>query len=101
MSEVKLIFHPDAEKEFNEAVIWYKKQRKGLELEFIFCIDEALQRIKRNYKIYPIIFDQYKKVIVRRFPFIIIFRTLKNSIRILAIFHSKKRIEKIYKRKFN
>ena len=28
-------FHPEAEKEFRESVLWYSKQQKGLDLKFV------------------------------------------------------------------
>ncbi|MBI1939715.1 MAG: hypothetical protein HYS25_16525 [Ignavibacteriales bacterium] len=41
-------FHKDAENEFYESVFGYENQQKGLGLEFVSCIDDAIQKIKRS-----------------------------------------------------
>lgn len=72
---MRIRFHPDAESELHEASEWYGKQRKGLDDEFIFYIDEALQRIVRSPTMFPKTYKQARKAIVRRFPFVIFFET--------------------------
>lgn len=88
--KVKILFHPEAEKEIDDAVIWYRKQLIGLELEFIKCIDEVIRKIKKEPELYPFIFENYRKAVVKRFPFIIIYEKVKSTIRILAVFHSRR-----------
>ena len=63
-----VVFHPKAEEEFREAVWWYGNQQEGLDLEFVRCIDEAIQKIKREPGLYPIEFENYRKKVVKRFP---------------------------------
>jgi len=45
---VTAIFHPEAEEEYYEAIWWYSNQQKGLDVEFIRCIDDAIQKIKKT-----------------------------------------------------
>ena len=90
-----VVFHPDAEEEFNEAVLWYGNQQKGLEIEFARCIDDAIQKIKRNPGLYPIEFENYRKKVVRRFPFKIIYEISEDHIYILAVFHSRRNPEQL------
>jgi plasmid stabilization system protein ParE len=56
-----VVFHPDAEEEFKEAVWWYGNQQEGLDLEFVRCIDDAIQKIKRNPGLYPNEFENYRR----------------------------------------
>ena len=46
-------FHPEAEFELFEAKEWYARQRSGLDVEFMRCIDETIARIKRNPEMLP------------------------------------------------
>ena len=85
-----VVFHPAAEEEFKEAVLWYGSQQKGLDLEFARCIDDAIQKIKRNPALYPVEFENYRKKVVRRFPFKIIYETTQDYIYVLAVFHSRR-----------
>ena len=70
-------FRPEAEKEFRQATHWYAQQRSGLDLEFIGCIDEAIERIKRQPLLFPKERDDIRKTVVRRFPFLIFFFCVK------------------------
>ena len=90
-----IVFHPDAEEEFKEAVWWYGNQQEGLDFEFVRCIDDALQKINRNPDLYPIEFENYRKKVVRRFPFKIIYEIIEDSIYILAVFHSRRNPEQL------
>jgi plasmid stabilization system protein ParE len=83
-------FHPNAEAEFNEAALWYGKQRQGLDIEFVKCIDEAINRVKREPDSYPFAYKHIRKTIVKRFPFILLYENLKEEIRIIAIFHTRR-----------
>lgn len=82
-------FHPDAEAEFRDAIVWYEHQRKGLGAEFILCIDEAIERIRHSPEMYPKVHREARRIVVRRFPFAI-FYEINSEIRVLAVFHSKR-----------
>jgi plasmid stabilization system protein ParE len=90
-----VVFHPDAEEEFKEAVWWYGNQQEGLDLEFVRCIDDAIQKINRNPDLYPIEFENYRKKVVRRFPFKIIYEMIEDTIYVLAVFHSRRNPEQL------
>ena len=94
-----VVFHPKAEEEFREAVWWYGNQQEGLDFEFVRCIDDAIQKIKRNPVLYPVEFDHYRKKVVRRFPFQIIYEASEKHIYILAVFHSRRNPDQFRSRK--
>jgi plasmid stabilization system protein ParE len=83
-------FHQDAEAEFHEAVLWYENQRIGLGPEFVLCIDEAVERIRRGPQGFPVILNEVRRAVVRRFPFAIFFEARPEEIRVLAVFHSRR-----------
>ncbi len=91
-------FHPEAENEFNESVIWYKHQNKGLEFEFIRCIDDAIEKVKRDPELYPIVHKTFRKIVVKRFPFIILYEFDEVEIRILGVFHSRRNPKRYQRR---
>jgi plasmid stabilization system protein ParE len=94
-----VVFHPEAEAEFREAVLWYGNQHKGLDIEFARCVDDAIQKIKRNPVLFPVEFDYYRKKVVRRFPFQIIYEASEKHIYILAVFHSRRNPDQFRSRK--
>ena len=87
---MRITFHPEAETEFNEAALWYSKQGIGLDIEFLRCIDESIHRIIRNSESFPITYKQLRKTVVKRFPFLILFESLKDEIRVIAVFHTRR-----------
>ncbi|MBN1931384.1 MAG: type II toxin-antitoxin system RelE/ParE family toxin [Desulfobacterales bacterium] len=87
---MEIRFLPEAEFEFYEAVQWYKKQKDGLDLEFVLCIDEAIERIKRNPKMFPITIKNARKSLVKKFPYILYYEENVEEIIILAVFHVKR-----------
>ena len=85
MMQVRLL--PEAEKELLEAAQWYSQQSIGLDYEFIRCIDEAMARIVRTPLMFPTVHRDRRRVIVKRFPYSIIFNVLEDEVLIYAIFH--------------
>jgi plasmid stabilization system protein ParE len=78
---------PEAEKELLEAAHWYSQQSVGLDYEFIRCIDEATARIGRTPLMFPVVHRGRRRIIVKRFPYSIIFDVMEDEILIYAIFH--------------
>lgn len=87
---MNVLLHPEAEGEFREAILWYEHQRKGLGLEFVLCIDEAIERIRRSPGAYPAVHKTIHRIVIRRFPFALFYETGSSDIRVLAIFHSRR-----------
>ena len=92
-------FHPEAEKEFRESILWYSRQQRGLELEFVLSIDETIERIKKNPEQFPQVYKHLRRAIVKKFPFILLFEIALPDINIIAVFHSKRNPRSIIKRR--
>lgn len=96
MMRVRLL--PEAEKELMEAAKWYSQQAVGLDYEFIRCIDEAAARIGRAPLMFPVVHRGRRRIIVKRFPYSIIFEVKEDGVLIYAIFHFS-RNQKRWKRR--
>lgn len=83
-----LRFTPDADAELTEAREWYSHKRKDLDLEFMQCIDDTLSRIVDNPHLFPLIYRDVRRAIVRRFPYTILYEAGAVEIQIVAVFHS-------------
>jgi plasmid stabilization system protein ParE len=78
---------PEAEKELLDAAQWYSEQSVGLDYEFMRCIDEATAKLGRTPFMFPVVYRGKRRVLVKRFPYAIIFDVLEDEILIYAIFH--------------
>lgn len=65
----ELVFSEGAETDFNEITTWYEKIRKGLDFDFILCLENEIELIKREPLTYKTIHKNIRKAIIHRFPF--------------------------------
>jgi plasmid stabilization system protein ParE len=87
-----LIIQPEAELDIQDAFEWYEAQSLGLGSEFIRAVDTGLSNIGRNPLAYPVIYKQVRQILIRRFPYRIlyVFDQNQNLITAIACFHSKR-----------
>jgi plasmid stabilization system protein ParE len=83
-------FSSDADAELAEARQWYAHQREDLDLEFMDSVNEALTQVICNPHLYPIVYRNLRRAVVRRFPFAIFFDVSEDEIQVIAVFHSRR-----------
>ena len=80
-------FHPEAQREFTEAIQHYFKKDPQLANDFISAIDEGLQTIRTNPEIWRILRKNIRRYLVRRFPFGIYYTYEDHFVTVWAIYH--------------
>ena len=90
LSVMRLIIRPEAEDELLEAIDWYEARSPGLGSEFLRCVDACFQRILRNPEMYPVVHRDSRMGLVRRFPYLVIYRLADDAVYVVAVFHSKR-----------
>jgi plasmid stabilization system protein ParE len=83
-------FAPAACAEFDAAAAWYESRAKEFGEKFTDSIDEILGRIAQSPAEFPI-WDgdrRFRRAVAQRFPYIIFFRELPDSIEVIAIAHA-------------
>lgn len=85
-----IVFRVEAQAEFNEAFDWYEQQRPGLGIDFLICVAEVLERIESLPEAYEVVFEDVRRVVVRKFPYLILYKVEPSRIVVLAVFHSKR-----------
>ena len=85
-----LIVNPEAETDLAEAWTWYEGRRAGLGDDFLLCVEEAFDGIRRSPGLYATVFQDLRLAMVRRFPFQIIHRVDVNQVTIIAVYHSSR-----------
>ena len=83
--------HPSARDELREAAIWYNKQREGLGIEFFEEVSHNINLISENPNIWPEYLEQFHRLILKQFPYNIIYRVHHDFIEIIAIAHQKRK----------
>jgi plasmid stabilization system protein ParE len=85
-----VIFTPEADDDVAEAYNWYEGREPGLGEDFLRCIEACVERIQRHPEMYPIAIDEFRRALVRRFPFEIFYEPSADSITIYSVFHCSK-----------
>jgi plasmid stabilization system protein ParE len=85
-----LIIRDDAEADIAEAMAWYNRQRSGLGDQFLQSFEAALQRIERAPLAAAEEFRGARRVLLRRFPYSVIYRPGSDHIAILAVYHTSR-----------
>ncbi|MBU1692742.1 MAG: type II toxin-antitoxin system RelE/ParE family toxin [Verrucomicrobia bacterium] len=80
-------FHPDAESEMIRAAGYYETQQAGLGKRFLASVQDAINRILVNPKLYPVVEADIRRCLTRTFPFGILFRGQPDRIIIMAVMH--------------
>lgn len=82
----------DAEAEFEAAAHWYD-EHAGLRTEFVEAIDEAIFAIAERPERYPFWRPEspYRKYVVRRFPYVVLYRLREDYVEVMAFAHTRRR----------
>jgi plasmid stabilization system protein ParE len=98
---MKFRFHPQAEAEYLESVLWYEQQAKGLGLRFMEAVRARLAAIAEHPEHYARKHGKFREVAVDgTFPFLIIFVVeFPGEIFISSVFHSSRNPKRKYRRK--
>jgi len=87
----RLVVQPRASQEAEEAAIWYEKQRTGLGKEFVDSIDDGIIPILSNPYQFAVTKKNFRRKVIRRFPFGIFFIIENDIVIIIAIWHFKRK----------
>ena len=80
----------EANAELNAAWNWYENQREGLGDDLLGCVDAAFAAVARAPELYVRVDGPIRRALVRRFPYIVLFREYPEYIAILAVFHTSR-----------
>jgi plasmid stabilization system protein ParE len=88
------IITAEAHQDITEAYDWYEDRRPGLGEDFLGAVDACFQRIRRRPELVPIAYETYRRAIIRRFPYTVIYEATAETIVVYSVFHSSRDPEK-------
>jgi plasmid stabilization system protein ParE len=83
------VFHPEAADEVRAAVSWYGDRSSRAAAEFLGELDEALGKIRQSPERWRRVLGPWRRYVLRRFPFLIIYRETSHGIEVVAIAHGR------------
>jgi plasmid stabilization system protein ParE len=88
--EVRL--HPAARQELIDAADWYAAQAgQRVAHDFVADYDEAHSRLVENPRIGALGTTQTRMLMLRRFPFVLVYRLVADHLLIVAVAHRRRR----------
>jgi plasmid stabilization system protein ParE len=79
---------PEAAADLNEAYSWYERQREGLGADFLLCVEETLQKVRRNPEVYPRVRNSARRASIRRFPYGLFYVVEEEVVVVIGVFHA-------------
>lgn len=86
----ELLIAPEAQQDVDEAYSWYEDRRPGLGEEFLGCVDAGIQAISRMPELYAKVHEEYRRALVRRFPYAIFYEYTGGKVIVYSIFHTSR-----------
>ncbi|MFN0180717.1 MAG: type II toxin-antitoxin system RelE/ParE family toxin [Gemmatimonadales bacterium] len=83
------IVRPLAEADVQAAFDWYEEQAEGLGHEFLRALDASYASIARWPESYPVVYRGVRRALLRRFPYLVYYRSIPQAIEVLACVHGK------------
>jgi plasmid stabilization system protein ParE len=84
-------FHPDAEAEFIAAGEFYEAQAAGLGLDFVTEVRHAARTVAAQPEIGHRFSKRLRRVLIRRFPYGLLYCVEAGAIFIIAVMHLRRR----------
>jgi hypothetical protein len=73
----ELVLAPEVGQDVSEAYRWYNERRIGLGEEFLSCVDACIQSICRKPEMHSIVYRNFRRGLVRRFPYSVFMNALE------------------------
>jgi len=84
-----LLYTQRAKNDVELAFAWYESQRTGLGFDFLDCIEVSLKNILEFPELYKNIYSNFRRCVIRRFPFSIFYTIEANKIVIHSVFDNR------------
>ncbi len=87
-----VIFHSEAEKEFQDAIQWYDDQKLGLGNRFFLSVDATIKLLQSKPEIFGYERKPFREASVTFFPFVLVYKIYKRKrlIYVSSIFHTSR-----------
>lgn len=97
---VELRLAPEAQEDIEDAYAWYESRSLGLGESFLSRLDACIQTVLRRPEMASLVHANYRRALVRRFPYSIFYEYAENRVTIYCVCHSS-RDPKRWQRRLN
>ena len=87
----EIVVHEIAEEDLIAAAVFYESRETDLGNEFLEELSQSFQRITESPFSYSIHFDEYRRYLMGRFPYGVVYRIEGQQILVFAVAHLRRR----------
>ncbi len=91
MARTRIEFHPAAVDEARAACEWYAERNPRIADAFLVELDAAMDAIAADPERFPEYTVGTRRYLLRRFPYMIVYRQTDTTIQVLAVAHARRR----------
>jgi toxin ParE1/3/4 len=84
---MRVRLHLEAENEMIEAAAYYEAQQADLGKRFLAAVQDAINSILINPRLYPVVDLDVRRCLTKVFPFGVLFRIEPDEIVVVAVMH--------------
>jgi plasmid stabilization system protein ParE len=84
----RLTVAPEAALDIDEAYDWYELRRAGLGEDFLSAVDACIQAICREPEMCEKVHEDYRRGLVRRFPYAVFYDFSDGCITVYSVLHT-------------
>jgi plasmid stabilization system protein ParE len=81
---------PEARAEFDEAIDWYEARQTGLGVDFVARVRDVLRRIAAQPRLHAAVYQDVRKAVLSRFPYIVLYREEQSEVVVISVFHTSR-----------
>jgi len=85
-----LALSPAAEDDLHAAAAWYDAQQPGPDDAFLRSVDACFTRIARSPRSFPADPYDIRTALLRRFPYVVLFRVHEERIDVITLWHGRR-----------
>jgi len=83
----QLRFLPEVEEYVMSGYVWYEEKAQGLGEEFLRMFYAYTNKIRRNPLLSPKVYWEFRRNLLRRFPYAIYYRVQDDNVVVFGLFH--------------
>ncbi|VAW71416.1 hypothetical protein MNBD_GAMMA12-2208 [hydrothermal vent metagenome] len=88
---MNLVFHPNVKSEISASYDWYQNHASGLGNDYLNELESSYEAIVELPDTWPKIQKGYRRFLLSKFPFSVIYKVHKSNIYVVAVMHNSRR----------
>lgn len=86
-----IILHPEAKQEVLEIINWYFEESESVAWLFTDYLNDSYKHIQERPKAWPEYLKVFRKKLLPKFPYCIIYEELETKIKVYAVAHNSRK----------